>query len=138
MFSHTETILADVNDDSTIDAKDALDILKFAVNKISVFTAGNFTNCQYDLLGIYQDTPYMYCQNGIDETTAPSQLYEHMIWREDNFAAYRTILATPRNVRAIVSGFEEYANGKEFTVEYCDPYTLFDLVRQSGQGTVIQ
>ena len=71
--------------------------------------------------------------------TAPSVLYSHLTdrMRGYNFAAYRTVLATPTNIKQIVSRFDAYAAEKGVTTQYVDPYTFFDLIRQSEQGTVI-
>ncbi len=101
---------------------------------------GNLTNATGTMLGIYEGTPYVYCQNGVDSTTNPSVLYTHLTDRMSgyNFAAYRTVLATPTNVRTIVNSFNTYADEKGVTTQYCDPYTFFDLIRQSGQGTQIK
>ncbi|MBR4868634.1 MAG: hypothetical protein IKU10_05710 [Clostridia bacterium] len=101
---------------------------------------GNMTNAVGTMLGLYEGTPYMYCQNGVDANTDASVLYDHLTnrMRGYNFAAYRTVLATPTNVRQIVTTFDSYAAEKGTVTQYVDPYTLFDLIRQSGQGMPIQ
>ncbi len=104
---------------------------------------GSFTNCMDTPLGKYEGVPYVYCQNQVSDTTDPSVLYSHaktatMKKAKVNFSAYRTVCATPTQNKRIVSNFETYANGKGLTVKYCDPYTYFDVLAQSGQGTEIQ
>ncbi len=103
-------------------------------------SVGNLTNSTQAMLSVYEGTPYLYCQNGVYADTDSSVLYNHLTTRmkEYNFAAYRTVLSTPRDVKTIVTNFNEYAVGKGVTTQYCDPYTLFDLIRQSGQGTEIK
>lgn len=100
---------------------------------------GSLTNMTQTMLGVYEGTPYVYCQNGVDVNTSPSVLYSHLTdrMRGYNFAAYRTVLATPTNIKQIVSRFDAYAAEKGVTTQYVDPYTFFDLIRQSEQGTVI-
>lgn len=104
---------------------------------------GSFTNCMDTPLGKYQGVPYVYCQNGVADTTDPSVLYSHaktatMKNAGVNFSAYRTICATPTQIKRIVTNFDDYAAQKGLLVKYCDPYTYFDVLAQSGQGTEIQ
>ncbi len=33
-----------------------------------------------------------------------------------------------------VPSFQSYAANKGLTAKYCDPYTYFDLIKQSNQG----
>jgi hypothetical protein len=101
---------------------------------------GNFSNCPETLLGWHQGVPYVYCQNGI--VVGDSKVMsDHAKWVKNqgiNFTAFRTICRTPTEISTIVSEFESYAKGKSLKVKYVDPYTYFDLVRKSGQGTTIQ
>ena len=96
---------------------------------------GNLTNCSQTLLGVCEGTPLVYCQNGVNESTDPSVMYNHMFTRMApyHFAAYRTVLRTPTQIMQITERFNQYAAEHGQTVEYCDPYTFFDLVVQSGQ-----
>lgn len=87
--------------------------------------------------------PRLLFYNGVADTTDPSVLYSHaktatMKKAGVNFSAYRTICATPTQIKRIVTNFDDYAKGKNFSVQYCDPYTFFDVLTQSGQGTEIQ
>ena len=55
-----------------------------------------------------------------------------------HFAAYRTVSWTPSEIASTVDGYIAYAAGKGTTVEYVDPYNLFSMIKQSGQGHVVK
>lgn len=56
-----------------------------------------------------------------------------------NFAAFRTIVLDTTTIVNMAEEFEAYANAKGdgYTYKYVDTYTLFDLIRQSGQGAQV-
>ena len=56
-----------------------------------------------------------------------------------NFAAFRTIVQSTTSIVNCAKEFEAYANAKGdgYTYKYVDTYTLFDLIRQSGQGAQV-
>ena len=138
-----------------------LDIVGFIINgnnklTVDIFDAyskiapvGSFHNDSSQKLVIYNDeTVYMHLMNGITPSELPGMVeagkqhvYEKMYYYADNtgnnFSAYRTVVKTPAEVINCIKGFIEYANAQDdgYTYVYVDPYTLFDLVLQSGQGT---
>jgi hypothetical protein len=109
---------------------------------------GSFHNDSSQKLTIFNDeTVFMHLMNGIDADkinekdkdgrTVFDKMYEYINHTGNNFSAYRTVVKTPNDIVRCVEGFIEYANAKDdgYTYVYVDPYTLFDLVLQSGQGT---
>jgi hypothetical protein len=138
-----------------------LDIVGFIINgnnkmTMEIFKAyakiapvGSFHNDSSQKLVIYDDeTVYMHLMNGINPEDLPGmveagkptvfdKMYEYASNTGNNFSAYRTVVKTPGDVVRCIDGFIEYANAKNdgYTYVYVDPYTLFDLVLQSGQGT---
>ena len=56
-----------------------------------------------------------------------------------NFAAFRTIVQSTTAIYEMATEFVAYANAKGdgYTYKYVDTYTLFDLIRQSGQGAQV-
>ena len=138
-----------------------LDIVGFIINgnnkmTMEIFKAyakiapvGSFHNDSSQKLVIYDDeTVYMHLMNGINPEDLPGmveagkptvfdKMYEYASNTGNNFSAYRTVVKTPGDVVRCIEGFIEYANAKNdgYTYVYVDPYTLFDLVLQSGQGT---
>ena len=110
--------------------------------------AGSFHNdsSQDKRLYIYHGVVYMHLQNGIDPSGG-EKTYQAMLnymedcnknGRKDNFAAYRTVCKSPSAIAACVEGFIEYAEARtNYNYVYVDPYTLFALVKDSGQGTIV-
>ncbi len=104
---------------------------------------GSFHNDSSQKLTIYDgETVYMHLMNGIDpsdQENAVKSMYQYATATGNNFSAYRTICKSPTEVFNCVEAFIEYANAKNdgYTYQYVDPYTLFDLVLQSGQGDYI-
>ncbi len=106
-------------------------------NKIS--PVGSLTNCHLTPLGINDGVPYVFCYNQVTPGQSEAMYnYATNTMRGFNFGAYRTICQTPTQMYQIVTQFDKYAAEKGFKTEYCDPYTYFKLIRESGQGTVIQ
>jgi len=109
-------------------------------NEIS--PVGSFHNTSMKRLVIYKGVPYLHMMNGISKTPEQST-YEAMYnyaQHRVNFAIYRTVQQNPTDMKKTVEGYLEYANerDKKFTYKYVDPYTLFDLIRQSGQGSKVK
>ena len=52
-----------------------------------------------------------------------------------NFSAYRTVCVSPTNINKIVTEFNSYASSKGLTAKYVDPYTYYNLLKASNQGT---
>ncbi|MHC1695330.1 MAG: hypothetical protein AB9835_08670 [Eubacteriales bacterium] len=111
-------------------------------NKIA--PAGSFHNDSTLPLTIYKDTPYIYLQNGIDPNSdgVEGVMFGHIDAMKDrsSFTAFRTICQSPSDVKKCVDNFIEYAQRRDKSHKYVcvDPYTLFELAKQSGQGNVIK
>lgn len=108
-------------------------------NQIS--PVGSFHNTLSNRLTIYKGVPYLHMMNGISNTPNESTyeaMYNYSLNRV-NFSIYRTVQQNPTDMKKTVEGYIEYANAKEkkYTYKYVDPYTLFDLIRQSGVGKKI-
>ena len=91
---------------------------------------------------IYKGVPYLHLQNGINpsggEATYKAMLDYMNGGNGINFAAYRTVCKEPKDVYTCVTEFIEYAEAhSNYYYEYVDPYTLFNLILQSGQGVKI-
>ncbi|MBQ7727612.1 MAG: hypothetical protein IJT60_03425 [Clostridia bacterium] len=91
---------------------------------------------------IYNGVPYLHLQNGINpsggEATYKAMLDYMNGGNGINFAAYRTVCKEPKDVYTCVNEFIEYAEAhSNYYYEYVDPYTLFNLILQSGQGVKI-
>lgn len=107
-----------------------------AYNKIS--PVGSFHNDSSKKLVIYKGVPYVHLHNGIGTDTDPDTIYKHAFSNMGcNFSGYRTVIATPSQTKTIVDNYVAYATGKGKKVMHVDMYTLFDLIRQSGQGTIV-
>ena len=94
----------------------------------------------------YNGVPYLHLQNQV--WAAPSErekmmdlmfkhMFNHMAMAGSNFSAYRNICDSPDNIYGLVTDYIQYCADRGFTVKYVDPYTLFDLIQQSGQGEFI-
>ncbi|MBR4868636.1 MAG: hypothetical protein IKU10_05720 [Clostridia bacterium] len=101
----------------------------FNDNKAGVYKSGNsrFVGC---LTGITKG----------NTSSSSSEMYNFANNARNkglNFGAYRTVCWTPTEINAAVSAFQSYATSKGMNAQYCDPYTYFDLIQQSGQGSNI-
>ena len=133
-----------------------LDIVGFIINGTNPVTpevmemynkiapVGSMHNDRSKRLTIYKGVPYLYLQNGIDPMGAdtPKEMYNFIssnLQSGINFAAFRTICNSPSQIAHCVSEFSKYAETKDkrHNYVYVDIYTFFDLVRQSGQGKII-
>ena len=78
-------------------------------------------------------------EKGNPKQTVYEKMYDYASNTGNNFSAYRTVVKSPSDVIGCIEAFIEFANAKDdgYTYMYVDPYTLFDLVLQSGQGTQI-
>ncbi len=102
---------------------------------------GSFANHNQPGVLKYNGTYYVNCLTGIASTGAESSMYDFAnkaIKKSQNFGAYRTVCHTPTQIKGNVTNFESYAAEKGMKVKYCDPYTYFNLLKQSGQGTEIK
>ncbi len=93
--------------------------------------------------GVYKsgNSRFVSCLTGITKgnpASSSSEMYNFASRAKGkgiNFGAYRTICWTPTEINAAVSAFQTYASERSMTVKYCDPYTYFDLLQQSNQGS---
>ncbi|MBR3844579.1 MAG: hypothetical protein IKM39_03635 [Clostridia bacterium] len=98
-----------------------------------------YYNGNDERLLINNGVPYLQCRIGVGKG-ATEYLYD---WAMNSmngyhFAAYRTVSWTPSEIASTVDGYIAYAAGKGTTVEYVDPYNLFSMIKQSGQGHVVK
>ena len=111
--------------------------------------AGSFhnDNSAEKRLTVYKGVVYMHLQNGInpaggEETYASMLRYiedYNKSGRKSSFAAYRTVCKSPSEIWTCVNGFIEYAEAhSDYNYVYVDPYTLFNLVLDSGQGVIVR
>ena len=101
---------------------------------------GSFVNAASAGISKYNGTYYVNCLTEIAKTVDSARMYNFAsgaMSRGINFGAYRTICHTPTQILNNVTKFAEYASGKGMKVKYCDPYTYFDVLKKSGQGTNI-
>ncbi len=92
-------------------------------------------------LVIYNGVPYQHLVSGIsDKTRCSEEMYSHMLTNRSkgsNFMAIRFVVEHPDFLKTVVEEYEAYCAEKGFKVKYVDPETLFDLIKQSGQGKII-
>ena len=95
-------------------------------------------------LVIYNGVPYLYLMNGFsakpnDREASINAMYRHMMetMAGTNFSVYRNICHTPDELYDTMTAYIDYCNERGVTAKYVDPYTLFDLILQSGQGEII-
>jgi hypothetical protein len=134
-------------------AKYDMDIVGFIINSHGKITeeimaayaeispVGAFHNDIKTQLVVYDSsTVFMHLMNEIvpsgDDFT-PRQMYEYLMGNGTNFAAYRAVNKSPTAINEAIDKFIAYAEKRNVTVKCVDPYTLFDLVLQSGQGEYI-
>ncbi len=105
---------------------------------------GSFHNDSSQQLTVYNDqTVYMYLMNEIVpvyEEFTQKQMYDHIMGNGTNFAAYRAVCKSPTEINGAIERFITYAENANpgATYKCVDPYTLFDLILQSGQGEYIE
>ena len=106
-------------------------------NKIS--PVGSFHNDFTQKLTVYNGVPYVHLHNGIDIYVEASAMYNYSFsdMGAYNFSGFRTVTMSPTNVKSIVTKYIDYAATKGETVQYVDMYSMFDLIRQSGQGKIV-
>ncbi len=134
-----------------------MDIVGFIINTThkmtpEIFAAyaeiapvGSFHNDSSQKLTIYDgETVYMHLQNGINPEPDAREgtltaMYNYASTTGTSFSAYRTVARKPSDVYDCVQEFIEFANAKNdgYTYKYVDPYTLFHLALESGQGEYI-
>jgi hypothetical protein len=83
----------------------------------------------------------MHLMNGINPSNpqeAAQAMYNYASSTGNNFSAYRTVCYSPSQVYAAIDAFIAYAAERDnYEYKCVDPYTLFDLVLESGQGNYI-
>ena len=91
--------------------------------------------------------PYIHLNNGVsgkpsrvDDCAKRMEEYAFGHMKQYNFSAYRTICDSPAEMAELTNRFITYAKERhpEYRFLLVDPYTFFDLIRQSGQGTVLE
>ena len=94
---------------------------------------GAFSNSS-EKLTLYNGTPIL----SMTDYQTPEQSFYHMK-NKINFSVFRTIRRSPSDVKDIAEQIEEYCNNRDtrFTYKYVGPYELFDLIKQSGLGKVV-
>ena len=129
-----------------------MDIVGFIINGTNKMTErefaayaeiapiGSFHNDSSKKLVVWNgETVFMHLMNGINPTDAgcSQAIYNYITTTGNNFSAYRTVCYSPSQVMTAVENFIAFAEEKNdgYTYKCVDPYTLFDLVLQSGQGT---
>ncbi len=104
---------------------------------------GSFVNNGPYLTVYNNETPFLMMSGVVHQESVQQLSYEWMYnWLNGsgtNFAAYRTVRTSLENNIKVAKGFMEYANARNdgYTYKYVDPYTLFEMIRQSGQGNII-
>ena len=94
---------------------------------------GAFSNSS-EKLTLYNGTPIL----SMTDYQTPEQSFYYMK-NKINFSVFRTIRKSPSEVKDIAMQIEEYCNNRDtrFTYKYVGPYELFDLIKQSGLGRVV-
>ncbi|MBQ9415667.1 MAG: hypothetical protein IJU20_02360 [Clostridia bacterium] len=102
-----------------------------------MFPAGSFTNGGG--VTVYKGVPYIGMNLDVYSYTEYKDMYTAFRNSGTNFCVYRTICWTATDLKALIENYTEFLNGKNdgYTYEYVDPYTMFELIHQSGQGRII-
>jgi hypothetical protein len=110
------------------------------VNQYSPIGSFNDGNFHKEKPKVYQGTYYVKCLNQITKTNAKGTMNDRAyraLQNGINFGAFRTIAHTPTEITNNVLQFNEFAEECGVNVRYCDPYTYFDVLAQSGQAVEI-
>ena len=109
-----------------------------------MFPAGNLHSEGNGSLEVYDGVAFVHFSDGLaasvieDPDRLAKVMYVHIKtgMRKYNFAAFGTVCITPTDNKAIREAFLAFAKKTDLrtTYEFVDPYTFFDLIRQSGQG----
>ena len=96
--------------------------------------AGGFSNSPEQLV-VASGTPIL---SEVDYTT-PENAYAAMRKRI-SFSVFRTIRQSPTQIAEEIEAIEQYANGQNdgYTYRYVGPYELFELIKQSGEGRILE
>ncbi|MBR5767221.1 MAG: Ig-like domain-containing protein [Clostridia bacterium] len=103
-----------------------------------LFPTGSFSH--NEKLTILGNTPYVPLSMDIYTLPLGNTSYEDMYNAfnntGNNFCAYRSILWTAGDLTTKIPEYTNFLNAKNdgYHYEYVDPYTMFSLVLQSGQG----
>lgn len=94
-----------------------------------------YNNGNDNELSMYNGVPFMAASAGFTDGTNFESAYDLIIRKMDcNFAAYRTVCASPTFISDCINKFESYAAARGKKVKYVDVNTLFELIKQSGQA----
>ena len=106
---------------------------------------GCFHNTPSRPLVVYNGTPFVYLQNELSRTAKAADRAKTMYtfikttMKKYNFAAFRTIVFSPSQIKETKEAFLRYAEDMDpdRKYEFVDVYTFMDLIKQSKQGTII-
>ncbi len=131
-----------------------MDVVSFAISTFSkelygVYNqfapAGTFHYDRAKPLTIYKGVPYVPTKNGVGDpgsyaASAQGMMdYLNSTMKGTNFLATRTITWTPSQLMELTKAFEKIAADVKpgYKVKVVNAYNFLDLVKQSGQATVI-
>lgn len=106
-------------------------------NKIS--PAGSMFDWGERRLDVYKGVPYVGCYNEVNMGRI-QDMYRYCNDGDENnnFAAFRTIIQSPSQIKEIVDEFTKWSKKHGKTVRYVDTHTFFKLIKESGQGRIIE
>ncbi len=120
--------------------------IKTVYNQLSPVGSFYGTNISDGPLVIYNGIPYLYLHTGISALPADrentiqamfSHMFSNMALSGCNFSVYRNICHSPDDLYDTMTEYIQYCADQGLNVQYVDPYTLFDLIHQSGQGKIV-
>ena len=106
---------------------------------------GSFHYDRAKPLTVYKGVPYVPTKNGVgnpgDYAASAEGMYSYLTttMKGTNFLATRTIRWNPTQLMALTDAFEDYMadHMPGYTVKVVNAYNFLDLVKQSGQATVL-
>lgn len=131
-----------------------MDIVSFIISKMSndcyatyqsFAPNGSFHYDRSKPITIYKGTPYVPTKNGVGDPgnylESAKGMYEYLITTMEgtNFLATRTICWKPSELILLTEAFEDYASQymPGYIFKVVNAYTFMEMVKQSGQATVI-
>ena len=135
-------------------AKFDMDIVSFIISKMSndcystyqsFAPKGSFHYDRSKPITVYKGTPYVPTKNGVGNPgnyeESAKGMYEYLIttMKDTNFLATRTICWKPSELILLTEAFQKYASQHMpgYTFKVVNAYTFLEMVKQSGQGTVV-
>lgn len=116
-----------------------------AMDLYSQMFKGCFHNTSSRPLVIYKGVPFVYLQNELSRPAAANDRAKAMYqfikttMKSYNFAAFRTVVFSPTQIKQTTEAFLNYTEdvdpGRKY--EFVDIHTFMDLIKQSGQGTIV-